>query len=204
MNSNTMDSYKCCLCDKTFNDYGNNPYPLCKEDDTEALCCDGCNATLVLPVRLNHLSQQKEEKSVAVCVSDEKVQLIPLQSGEGATLKMDDMMDEFVVISGHDAFHPDVMVKTTNAAIRGLFESTNKEEAKSVFPQVWNSIKNVDSDALFKRGGKAWDNFMNDILIYYVCRLHLFNHPIPVVIHKAIVEAAKDLGKKGRKVSKRK
>jgi hypothetical protein len=38
---------RCCLCEKAFIGYGNNPAPL--NGDT---CCDACNATVVIPARL--------------------------------------------------------------------------------------------------------------------------------------------------------
>jgi len=40
--------YKCCLCGKEKNDYGNNPYPLEKKGS----CCDECNKTKVIPARI--------------------------------------------------------------------------------------------------------------------------------------------------------
>lgn len=36
----------CCLCGKTFNGYGNNPWPLNKEDG--ARCCDDCDEDVVM------------------------------------------------------------------------------------------------------------------------------------------------------------
>lgn len=38
----------CCICGKTFEGWGNNPWPV-KEDGQ---CCRECNATIVLPERL--------------------------------------------------------------------------------------------------------------------------------------------------------
>ena len=43
---------KCCLCGKEIEGYGNNPSPL-KGD----ICCDECNATILVPLRL-YLYQQ--------------------------------------------------------------------------------------------------------------------------------------------------
>lgn len=39
-----MKKKKCCICNKDFIGYGNNPWPL-KE---KGLCCDECNKKVVL------------------------------------------------------------------------------------------------------------------------------------------------------------
>lgn len=39
---------RCVLCNDLIYGYGNNPAPVAKE----GVCCDGCNATKVLPARL--------------------------------------------------------------------------------------------------------------------------------------------------------
>ena len=41
----------CCICGKEFTGYGNNPSPV-KE---KGRCCDECNATVVIPKRLEQL-----------------------------------------------------------------------------------------------------------------------------------------------------
>ena len=47
----TLPAYKiCCICNKPFTGYGNNPYPVCK--DQEATCCDECNLNKVIPARI--------------------------------------------------------------------------------------------------------------------------------------------------------
>ena len=42
--------YKCCICGETHTGYGNNPWPVVKEDD--AKCCDRCNENIVIPERI--------------------------------------------------------------------------------------------------------------------------------------------------------
>ena len=42
----------CCLCDGRYENWGNNPYPLCDETDYESRCCHACNSTKVLPARM--------------------------------------------------------------------------------------------------------------------------------------------------------
>ena len=40
----------CCICGKRFTGWGNNPYPVVKDED--ARCCDACNDNRVIPARL--------------------------------------------------------------------------------------------------------------------------------------------------------
>lgn len=42
----------CCLCDGRYENWGNNPYPLCDEDDHESRCCHACNEKKVIPARM--------------------------------------------------------------------------------------------------------------------------------------------------------
>lgn len=55
---NSDDGFRCCLCAKWFEGYGNNPAPLCDEDDFESRCCHDCNFRLVIPARLKGLRSQ--------------------------------------------------------------------------------------------------------------------------------------------------
>jgi hypothetical protein len=56
-----MKTYTCCLCNKNFEGYGNNPLPLY---NNEGKCCDMCNITQVLPIRLmlKNFKDGKNEK----------------------------------------------------------------------------------------------------------------------------------------------
>ena len=40
----------CCICGKEFVGYGNNPEPV--KPHSSGRCCDECNATKVIPKRL--------------------------------------------------------------------------------------------------------------------------------------------------------
>lgn len=42
----------CCLCDGRYENWGNNPYPLCDKADYESRCCQACNDTKVIPARM--------------------------------------------------------------------------------------------------------------------------------------------------------
>ena len=57
------DVKKCCICGDEFVGWGNNPWPIVKDED--ALCCDMCNFERVVPSRIilaNHkkLNAKKE------------------------------------------------------------------------------------------------------------------------------------------------
>ena len=44
------EKFKCCICGKVFDGYGNNPYPA--SADPNDRCCDVCNIQKVIPARL--------------------------------------------------------------------------------------------------------------------------------------------------------
>lgn len=50
--------YECCICHQIFTDWGNDPWPVVLDDD--AICCDACNATVVLPARIRGLRKETE------------------------------------------------------------------------------------------------------------------------------------------------
>lgn len=45
--------FECCICGRSFEGFGNNPYPV--NTDENARCCDECNWGQVIPARLNQL-----------------------------------------------------------------------------------------------------------------------------------------------------
>lgn len=51
--------YVCCICGKKFTGFGNNPWPVVK--DEAARCCDECNSTKVLAARLAQMFGRKED-----------------------------------------------------------------------------------------------------------------------------------------------
>ena len=54
------EEHICCICGKEFKGYGNNPYPVNKEEG--ARCCDECNDKVVIPARIEALNSRKEEE----------------------------------------------------------------------------------------------------------------------------------------------
>lgn len=43
----------CSICGKEFTEWGNNDYPI-----NNGTCCDDCNASVVIPARLSHLTSK--------------------------------------------------------------------------------------------------------------------------------------------------
>jgi len=54
-----MSKFKCCLCDKEVEGYGNNPRPLPIKNENDQ-CCDECNQTKVIPARIELLIKKNE------------------------------------------------------------------------------------------------------------------------------------------------
>lgn len=51
---------KCNICGCELEGYGNNPFPLCKEDDYESRCCDVCNM-MVIQARIAKMQADDKE-----------------------------------------------------------------------------------------------------------------------------------------------
>lgn len=61
---NFVKMKKCCICGGTFLGYGNNPAPV----KTEGVCCDYCNARVVIPTRI--LLKNLKENNVTVITEE--------------------------------------------------------------------------------------------------------------------------------------
>lgn len=48
--------YKCCICGKKFEGYGNNPWPVDNKENSR--CCDECNINVIIPERLRRLTNK--------------------------------------------------------------------------------------------------------------------------------------------------
>lgn len=58
----------CCICNKEFEGFGNNPYPLCVpntlKDASEQRCCDLCNENYVISARILQMTGDLTPKSI--------------------------------------------------------------------------------------------------------------------------------------------
>ena len=55
--------FRCCFCAKIFDGYGNNPEPVEPVEvdplsDTDPVCCDGCNSSIVVPARMYVMTKE--------------------------------------------------------------------------------------------------------------------------------------------------
>lgn len=50
--------FKCCICNKEFKGYGNNPYPFMDN----GICCDACNYLKVIPLRMRLVEEEKKDE----------------------------------------------------------------------------------------------------------------------------------------------
>ena len=133
--------------------------------------------------------------SLAGCRMGDETALFPLKNGSGVVLG-EASIPETLYIAGADCFKPDVFVQTTYTQIKELMRTTSREEAKIIFPQVWNVLKNTDTDVVYARGGEDWDNLMQDIIIYYVARFKLFGTPMPSVSAEGMPQMSESNQKK--------
>ena len=53
-----MEKFKCCICGKEVDGWGNNPWPVV--DDKDARCCDDCHARYIMPARLAMMSNDEK------------------------------------------------------------------------------------------------------------------------------------------------
>ena len=50
------DVKKCCICGREFVGWGNNPWPVVKDEDAE--CCDDCDNVYVIPARIEEMNER--------------------------------------------------------------------------------------------------------------------------------------------------
>ena len=50
---------RCCICNREIDGYGNNPYPIDKNENHR--CCDLCNMQYVIPARLVKIYEGKKK-----------------------------------------------------------------------------------------------------------------------------------------------
>jgi len=136
-------------------------------------------------------------EGIAVGMLEGKVVMTaPLQSGKGEVVDPTSVeMNGEIVLSGYDAFHPDVMIRTTKGEIEECMEAIDTPaKVKFCFRESWDRIKNVNSNMLYKEGGKKWQNFLSNIISYYCARFKLFGKPMPAVCEPEVKEMCEKIG----------
>lgn len=64
MEEKEKEKLTCCFCGKTCEDeFGNSPYPAYIDSDMDARCCISCNATIVIPARINAMIKKSIEEN---------------------------------------------------------------------------------------------------------------------------------------------
>lgn len=48
---------RCCICGREFYGFGNNPWPVNKEENSE--CCKDCNVNVVIPARIKEATDKE-------------------------------------------------------------------------------------------------------------------------------------------------
>jgi len=88
-----------------------------------------------------------------------------------------DNAPEFVYIAGNLAGYPDVVVKTTNeivlSAIHSWEHDTPKSQLKKILCRIYIALRNKDIDKIYREQGEEWQNFCDDIVLYYTLMLVL-------------------------------
>lgn len=57
-----MDEKICCICGNKIDGFGNNPWPIIDDEDSE--CCDACNTSVVIPQRLRYMMERDKERKL--------------------------------------------------------------------------------------------------------------------------------------------
>lgn len=128
------------------------------------------------------MSQSKTNDTIlALGVHDGKpfIERIPHITGEGTILSVSKRGNKDLWVSGHDAGFPELVVKTDEKFLRFAIKQS-KVKVKQVFGSVWRAIKDVKLEEVYAKGGKDWENFTSDVLIFLCCRYVLFGTPIPI------------------------
>jgi hypothetical protein len=114
---------------------------------------------------------------------------IPMTWSDGKIATKNDLKDkEYVFISGRDAFHPNVFVKTTMKGIDECITKTTKNQARQIFIQVSKVLRDTNVDAIYNT--PEWEDFCSDIIMYYSCRYILFNKPMPMIQNDEELQAS--------------
>ncbi len=90
-------------------------------------------------------------------------------------------MSRTIFLTGTGAGHPHVVVETSTGVIDDfLAKVKNDHHIKMAYKSVRRALRSITSGSICV-GSLAWDNMMDDIVIFHICRLKLFGTPLPVL-----------------------
>lgn len=123
---------------------------------------------------------------IAVFGNDKFIDSVPLKTSDGFVLSPPSNPKQSLFVSGRDAFHPDVSVETNWSVIKPILEEclADKQMAAASFKGTWTNLKNANTDKLFADKGQAWQDFCDDLVLYYCARVALFKMPMPMLMCK--------------------
>ncbi len=91
--------------------------------------------------------------------------------------------NEIIYVSATSLGHPNVVVQTTPGKLAeyiGVFEMKSKETVTAELAILTQSLHvDISIDDMFTAQGKRWEDFCNDIVLYYTARFVLSGEPIP-------------------------
>ena len=137
--------FKCCLCGKEVDGWGNNPYPITEDGG----CCDECNRDKVIPARIKLAYSKKrgikEDKEIPdVKIDDDSLDIknikLSLKGEEGETLedKLKEVLNTFLDKEGLELDGKDDE------------EKTFIEIFKSIFPNIDYTSEEVEDNIAAK------------------------------------------------------
>ena len=62
--------FKCCICKKLFEGFGNNPWPFGEKEEDR--CCDQCNDIFVITARLLKISNKHDLEEMVKVIRKEE------------------------------------------------------------------------------------------------------------------------------------
>ena len=77
----------------------------------------------------------------------------------------------------------DIRVITMHQHIQDTLDGINEHGVKDTYIHALKLMveySQKDTDKIYKKKGKVWQDMCEDIVIYYCCRALLFKKPIPV------------------------
>ena len=90
-------------------------------------------------------------------------------------------MSKTIFLDGTGAGHPNVMVETSTGAIDDfLAQAKDHHDIKMAYKNVRRALRSITSGSICV-GSPAWDNMMDDIVIFHICRLKLFGTSLPIL-----------------------